>query len=251
MVSADEYARTAKLIGRTPTSPSSASSRDVERALLVQILEDPSALAADQGALGDPGARRERRRHRHRRRARVVFKMESHNHPSYIEPTRCATGVGGILRDVFIMVRGRSPASMPLSLGRRASEDATSGLCVVAGVGGYGNSFGVPTVGGSVRFHTRYDGNCLSIAMAVGLAETTRSSTRRPRARMPIVYLAPRLAATASTAHQGVGGVRGGNGGEAPDRAVGDPFSEKLLLEPASRSWEDCVIAIQTWARQA
>src|SRR6201997_1634710 len=102
----------------------------------------------------------------------VVFKMESHNHPSFIEPYQgAATGVGGILRDVFTM--GARPVAC-LNFLRFGSPDhpktrhLVSG--VVAGIGGYGNSFGVPTVGGSMGFHRRYDDNILVNAMAVGIA---------------------------------------------------------------------------------
>ena len=90
-----------------------------------------------------------------------VFKMESHNHPSYIEPYQgAATGVGGILRDVFTMGARPIACLNALSFGdpqHPKTRHLVSG--VVAGIGGYGNSFGVPTVGGSVRFHSRYDGN--------------------------------------------------------------------------------------------
>src|SRR5678810_1277664 len=103
-----------------------------------------------------------------------IFKMESHNHPSYIEPYQgAATGVGGILRDVFTM--GARPIACldALSFGAPTHPQTRHLLAgVVSGIGGYGNSFGVPTVGGSVRFHTRYDGNCLVNAMTVGIAET-------------------------------------------------------------------------------
>src|SRR5438105_10255821 len=106
----------------------------------------------------------------------AVFKMESHNHPSYIEPYQgAATGVGGILRDVFTM--GARPIACLnfLRFGSPAHPKTRHLVAgVVAGIGGYGNSFGVPTVGGSVGFHTRYDGNCLVNAMAVGLAETDK-----------------------------------------------------------------------------
>jgi phosphoribosylformylglycinamidine synthase len=98
--------------------------------------------------------------------------MESHNHPSYIEPYQgAATGVGGILRDVFTMGARPIACLNALSFGA-PSHPKTRHLVsgVVAGIGGYGNSFGVPTVGGSVRFHQRYDGNCLVNAMAVGIA---------------------------------------------------------------------------------
>src|SRR6201982_3531854 len=103
----------------------------------------------------------------------VVFKMESHNHPSYIEPYQgAATGVGGILRDVFTMGARPIACLNALSFGD-PKHPKTRALVggVVARIGGYGNSFGVPTVGGQVRFHTRYDGNILVNAMAVGIAE--------------------------------------------------------------------------------
>src|SRR4051812_213870 len=103
-----------------------------------------------------------------------VFKMESHNHPSFIEPYQgAATGVGGILRDVFTM--GARPIAALNSLRFGAPDHPKTRHLVagvVAGIGGYGNSFGVPTVGGSVGFHERYDGNILVNAMAGRLAET-------------------------------------------------------------------------------
>src|SRR5579875_4101369 len=102
----------------------------------------------------------------------VAFKMESHNHPSFIEPYQgAATGVGGILRDIFTM--GARPIALLDSLRFGDPEHPKTRHLVagvVAGIGGYGNSFGVPTVAGSVRFHARYDGNCLVNAMAVGIA---------------------------------------------------------------------------------
>src|SRR5262249_54847372 len=102
----------------------------------------------------------------------VVFKMESHNHPSFIEPYQgAATGVGGILRDVFTM--GARPVAALNALFFGAPEHPKTRALVkgvVAGIGGYGNSFGVPTVGGQVNFHPRYNGNILVNAMAVGLA---------------------------------------------------------------------------------
>ena len=102
----------------------------------------------------------------------VVFKMESHNHPSYIEPYQgAATGVGGILRDVFTM--GARPIAAMNALRFGAPDHARTRHIVsgvVAGVGGYGNSFGVPTVGGEVNFHASYNGNCLVNAFAAGIA---------------------------------------------------------------------------------
>src|SRR5262249_32414513 len=118
----------------------------------------------------------------------VVFKMESHNHPSYIEPYHgAATRVG----DVF--TRGARPiACLNAPSFGAPSHPQTRHLVagVVAGIGGYGNSFGVPTVGGCVRFHTRYDGNCLVNAMAVGLARSNKIFyAAASRVRMPIRYL--------------------------------------------------------------
>jgi phosphoribosylformylglycinamidine synthase II len=180
----------------------------------------------------------------------VVFKMESHNHPSYIEPYQgAATGVGGILRDVFTM--GARPIACLNSLSFGAPEHPKTRHLVhgvVAGVGGYGNSFGVPTVGGSVRFHTRYDGNNLVNAMAVGLAETDKIFyAAASGVGMPIVYLGSKT---------GRDGIHGASMASAefgedseekrPTVQVGDPFAEKLLLEACLEIMQkDCVIAIQ------
>src|SRR6059058_1315269 len=180
----------------------------------------------------------------------VVFKMESHNHPSYIEPYQgAATGVGGILRDVFTMGARPIACLNALSFGdpkHPKTRHLVSG--VVAGVGGYGNSFGVPTVGGSVRFHTRYDGNNLVNAMAVGLAETDKIFyAAASGVGMPIVYLGSK------TGRDGIHGASmasaefGENSEEKrPTVQVGDPFAEKLLLEACLEIMaKDCVIAIQ------
>jgi len=180
----------------------------------------------------------------------VVFKMESHNHPSYIEPYQgAATGVGGILRDVFTMGARPIACLNALSFGdpkHAKTRHLVSG--VVAGVGGYGNSFGVPTVGGQVRFHTRYDGNNLVNAMAVGLAETDKIFyAAASGVGMPIVYLGSKT---------GRDGIHGASMASAefdqnseekrPTVQVGDPFSEKLLLEACLEIMEKgCVIAIQ------
>ena len=179
-----------------------------------------------------------------------VFKMESHNHPSYIEPYQGATtGVGGILRDVFTM--GARPIACldALSFGAPSHPKTRHVVAgVVAGIGGYGNSFGVPTVGGSVRFHTRYDGNCLVNAMAVGIAETDRIFyAAASGVGMPIVYLGSK------TGRDGIHGATmasaefGEDSGEKrPTVQVGDPFAEKLLLEACLEIMaKDCVIAIQ------
>ena len=180
----------------------------------------------------------------------VVFKMESHNHPSYIEPYQgAATGVGGILRDVFTMGARPIAALNSLSFGdpkHPKTRHLVSG--VVSGVGGYGNSFGVPTVGGSVRFHTRYDGNNLVNAMAVGLARTDGIFyAAASGVGMPIVYLGSKT---------GRDGIHGASMASAefdddfeekrPTVQVGDPFAEKLLLEACLEIMrKDCVIAIQ------
>src|SRR5271169_6548098 len=179
-----------------------------------------------------------------------VFKMESHNHPSYIEPYQgAATGVGGILRDVFTMGARPIACLNALSFGDPAhpkTRHLVSG--VVAGIGGYGNSFGVPTVGGSVRFRRRYDGNCLVNAMAVGLAETDKIfCAAASGVGMPIVYLGSK------TGRDGIHGATmasaefGENSEEKrPTVQVGDPFSEKLLLEACLEIMaKGCVIAIQ------
>ena len=180
----------------------------------------------------------------------VVFKMESHNHPSYIEPYQgAATGVGGILRDVFTMGARPIACLNALSFGAPAharTRHIVSG--VVAGIGGYGNSFGVPTVGGSVRFHTRYDGNCLVNAMAVGLAPSDRIFyAAASGVGMPIVYLGSKTGrdgihgATMASAEFGEGTEE-----KRPTVQVGDPFAEKLLLEACLEIMaNDCVIAIQ------
>ncbi len=179
-----------------------------------------------------------------------VFKMESHNHPSYIEPYQgAATGVGGILRDVFTM--GARPVACLNALffgdpGHPKTRHLVSG--VVAGIGGYGNSFGVPTVGGSVRFHSRYDGNCLVNAMAVGIAQKDRIFySAASGVGMPIVYLGSKTGrdgihgATMASAEFGEDSEE-----KRPTVQVGDPFSEKLLLEACLEIMaKGCVIAIQ------
>src|SRR5262244_1411392 len=180
----------------------------------------------------------------------VVFKMESHNHPSYIEPYQgAATGVGGILRDVFTM--GARPIACldALSFGAPSHQLTRNLLAgVVAGIGGYGNSFGVPTVGGSVRFHSRYDGNCLVNAMAVGIARKDQIFyAAASGVGMPIVYLGSK------TGRDGIHGASMASAefdedseGKRPTVQVGDPFSEKLLLEACLEIMaKGCVIAIQ------
>jgi phosphoribosylformylglycinamidine synthase II len=165
----------------------------------------------------------------------IVFKMESHNHPSYIEPYQgAATGVGGILRDVFTMGARPIAAMNSLSFGapdHPKTKQLVNG--VVEGVGGYGNCFGVPTVGGEVRFHPAYNGNCLVNAFAAGLADADKIFySAASGVGMPVVYLG------AKTGRDGVGGATMASAEfddtieeKRPTVQVGDPFTEKRLME--------------------
>ena len=165
----------------------------------------------------------------------IIFKMESHNHPSYIEPYQgAATGVGGILRDVFTMGARPIAAMNALSFGMPDHPKTRSVVAgVVAGVGGYGNCFGVPTVGGEVRFHPAYNGNCLVNAFAAGLADTDSIFySAASGVGMPVVYLG------AKTGRDGVGGATMASAEfddtieeKRPTVQVGDPFTEKRLME--------------------
>jgi len=247
----DEYERILKLIGREPTFTelgifsamwnehcSYKSSRIHLRGLPTKapwVIQGPGENAGVID-IGDGLA--------------VVFKMESHNHPSFIEPYQGATtGVGGILRDVFTMGARPIACLNALSFGEPnhpRTRHLVSG--VVAGIGGYGNSFGVPTVGGQVRFHPRYNGNILVNAMAVGLARTDGIFyAAASGVNMPIVYLGSKT---------GRDGIHGATMASAefddaseekrPTVQVGDPFAEKLLLEACLEIMRnDCVIAIQ------
>jgi phosphoribosylformylglycinamidine synthase II len=180
----------------------------------------------------------------------VVFKIESHNHPSFIEPYQgAATGVGGILRDVFTM--GARPIAILNSLrfggpDHPRTRHLVSG--VVAGIGGYGNCVGVPTVGGECEFHPSYDGNILVNAMCVGLARADRIfySTAAGPGNL-VVYVG------AKTGRDGIHGATmasaefGADAGEKrPTVQVGDPFTEKLLIEACLELMEsDAIVAIQ------
>ncbi|HVV94594.1 MAG TPA: phosphoribosylformylglycinamidine synthase subunit PurL [Hyphomicrobiales bacterium] len=179
-----------------------------------------------------------------------VFKMESHNHPSFIEPYQgAATGAGGILRDVFTMGARPIAALDALFFGDPAhpkTRHLVSG--VVAGIGGYGNAFGVPTVGGMTRFHARYDGNILVNAMAVGIAPANRLfRAKATGVGNAIVYLGSK------TGRDGIHGATMASaafGADAEEKRptvqVGDPFAEKLLLEACLEIMAaDCVVAIQ------
>jgi phosphoribosylformylglycinamidine synthase II len=168
-------------------------------------------------------------------RQACVFKMESHNHPSYIEPYQgAATGVGGIMRDVFTM--GARPIALLNALRFGApSHPKTRRLVegVVAGIGGYGNCVGVPTVAGETNFHPGYNGNILVNAMCVGLADADKIFySAAPSAGLPVVYFGSKT---------GRDGIHGATMASAefdedsdekrPTVQVGDPFAEKLLIE--------------------
>jgi phosphoribosylformylglycinamidine synthase II len=180
----------------------------------------------------------------------VIFKMESHNHPSFIEPYQgAATGVGGILRDVFTM--GARPIANLNAL-RFGSPDhpKTRHLVagVVAGIGGYGNCVGIPTVGGETNFHPSYNGNILVNAMTVGLADADKifySAAAGPG--NPVIYVG------AKTGRDGIHGATMASA-EFSDNAetkrptvqVGDPFTEKLLIEACLELMAgDAIVAIQ------
>jgi len=180
----------------------------------------------------------------------VVFKMESHNHPSYIEPYQgAATGVGGILRDVFTMGARPIAAMNSLSFGspdHHKTRQLVHG--VVEGVGGYGNAFGVPTVGGEVRFHPAYNGNCLVNAFAAGLVDADHIFySAASGIGMPVVYLG------AKTGRDGVGGATMASSEfddtieeKRPTVQVGDPFTEKRLMEATLELMQTgAVISIQ------
>ena len=196
------------------------------------------------------GPGRERRRGRHRRRRCLVFKMESHNHPSYIEPYQgAATGVGGIMRDVFTM--GARPVAIlnALRFGD-PSHSKTRRLVagVVAGIGGYGNCMGVPTVGGETNFDPGYNGNILVNAMCVGLARTDKIFYSAAKGvGLPVVYVGSK------TGRDGIHGATmasaefdDASDEKRPTVQVGDPFTEKLLIEACLELMAtDMIVAIQ------
>jgi len=180
----------------------------------------------------------------------VVFKMESHNHPSFIEPYQgAATGMGGILRDVFTMGARPIAAMNALRFGdpdHPKTRHLVSG--VVAGIGGYGNSFGVPVVGGEVNFHSRYNDNILVNAFAAGIAKKDAIYVSKAEGvGLPVVYLG------AKTGRDGVGGATMASAEfdesieeKRPTVQVGDPFTEKCLLEACLELMASgAVIAIQ------
>ncbi len=180
----------------------------------------------------------------------AIFKMESHNHPSYIEPYQgAATGVGGILRDVFTMGARPIANANALRFGRPEHpkmKHLVQG--VVAGIGGYGNCVGVPTVAGETNFHPAYDGNILVNAMTVGVADQDKIFySAATGLGNPIVYVGSK------TGRDGIHGATMasadfGEDAEAkrPTVQVGDPFTEKLLIEACLELMAtDAIVAIQ------
>ena len=180
----------------------------------------------------------------------AIFKIESHNHPSFIEPYQgAATGVGGILRDVFTM--GARPVALLNALRFGAADhEKTRHLLsgVVAGIGGYGNCIGIPTVGGEVNFDKSYNGNILVNAMAVGLANSDRifrSAATGPG--NPVIYVG------AKTGRDGIHGATMASTefsdeteSKRPTVQVGDPFTGKLLMEACLELMaSDSVLSIQ------
>ena len=247
----EEYARIKSLLGREPTLVelgifsvmwsehcSYKSTRNYLRNLPTKapwVLQGPGENAGVID-IGDGDA--------------AIFKMESHNHPSFIEPYQgAATGVGGIMRDVFTM--GARPIAMMNALrfgdpSHPKTRHLVSG--VVSGIGGYGNCMGVPTVGGEVNFHRSYNGNILVNAMCVGLARADNIFLSAAKgAGNPVVYIGSKT---------GRDGIHGATMASAefddaseekrPTVQVGDPFTEKLLLEACLELMAtDAIIAIQ------
>ncbi|WP_394999626.1 phosphoribosylformylglycinamidine synthase subunit PurL [Sphingomonas sp.] len=180
----------------------------------------------------------------------AIFKMESHNHPSYIEPYQgAATGVGGILRDVFTM-GARPVANLNALRFGRPDHPKTRHLIagVVAGIGGYGNCVGVPTVGGEVNFDAAYDGNILVNAMTVGIAEQDKIFySAASGVGNSIVYVGSK------TGRDGIHGATMASADfsedseeKRPTVQVGDPFTEKLLIEACLELMaSDAIVAIQ------
>ena len=180
----------------------------------------------------------------------AIFKMESHNHPSYIEPFQgAATGVGGILRDVFTM--GARPIAIMNALRFGAPDHPKTRKLVdgvVSGISFYGNCVGVPTVGGETQFHACYNGNILVNVFCLGIARKDRIFTSAAKgAGNPVVYVG------AKTGRDGIHGATmasaefvEGDDSQRPTVQVGDPFLEKLLIEACLELMEtDAIIGIQ------
>ena len=250
-LSADEYARVLGIMGRTPTLTelgvfsvmwSEHCSYKSSRVWLKQLpTKAPWVIhgPGENAGVVDIGEG-----------LAAIFKMESHNHPSFIEPYQgAATGVGGILRDVFTM--GARPIA---NLNALRFGDPTLSRTkrtidgVVRGVGGYGNCVGVPTVGGEVNFHPSFNGNPLVNAMTVGIARAYRIFlSAAAGVGNPVVYVGSK------TGRDGIHGATMASAEFAQDSEekrptvqVGDPFTEKLLIEACLELMEtDAIIAIQ------
>ncbi|MDG4602249.1 MAG: phosphoribosylformylglycinamidine synthase subunit PurL [Defluviicoccus sp.] len=250
-LSADEYARILEMLGRPPSLTElgvysvmwseHCSYKSSKRWLKLLPTEAPWVLCGpgeNAGVIdvGDGQA--------------IIFKMESHNHPSFIEPYQgAATGVGGILRDVFTM-GARPIANLNALRFGAADHPKTRHLVagVVAGIGGYGNCVGVPTVGGECAFDAGYNTNILVNAMTVGLADANRiffSAAAGPGS--PIVYVGSK------TGRDGIHGATMASAefseeaeAKRPTVQIGDPFTEKLLIEACLELMAtDAIVAIQ------
>ena len=250
-LSADEYGRVLAIMGRTPSLAelgifsvmwSEHCSYKSSRVWLKQlptvapwVIHGPGENAGVV-AIGDGLA--------------AVFKMESHNHPSFIEPYQgAATGVGGILRDVFTM-GARPIANLNALRFGDPSDPRTRRVVdgVVRGIGGYGNCVGVPTVGGEIDFHPAYNGNPLVNAMTVGIAPADRIFLSAAAGiGNPVIYVG------AKTGRDGIHGATMASAGfgadseeKRPTVQVGDPFIEKLLIEACLELMQtDAIVAIQ------
>src|SRR5664279_1660297 len=247
----DEYERILKLIGRVPTFTelgifsamwnehcSYKSSRIHLKKLPTKapwVIQGPGENAGVID-IGDGQA--------------AIFKMESHNHPSFIEPYQgAATGVGGILRDVFTM-GARPIANLNALRFGSPTNPRTKRVVdgVVRGIGGYGNCVGVPTVGGEINFHPSYDGNPLVNAMTVGIAHKDKIFLSAAAGiGNPVVYVGSK------TGRDGIHGATMASAEFAADSEdkrptvqVGDPFTEKLLIEACLELMAtDAIVAIQ------
>jgi phosphoribosylformylglycinamidine synthase subunit PurL len=251
-LSADEFARICRVLGRAPNFTelgvlsvmwSEHCSYKSSRLLLKQLpTQGPRVLQGpgeNAGAIDIGNG------------LAVVFKMESHNHPSFVEPYQgAATGVGGILRDIFTM--GARPIANLNSLrfgsfAHQRTRYLVNG--VVAGVGGYGNCIGVPTVGGEVAFDAGYNGNILVNAFTLGIARADKIfRARAAGVGNPVIYVGSK------TGRDGIHGASllasaefsAGEEEKRPTVQVGDPFTEKLLLEACLELMEqDAIVAIQ------
>jgi phosphoribosylformylglycinamidine synthase len=250
-LSADEYARVLAIMGRTPTLTelgvfsvmwSEHCSYKSSRVWLKQLPTKQPWVIHGPGEnagvvdIGDGLA--------------AIFKMESHNHPSFIEPYQgAATGVGGILRDVFTM-GARPIANLNALRFGSPSNPVTKRIVdgVVRGIGGYGNCVGVPTVGGEINFHPAYDGNPLVNAMTVGIARKDKIFlSAAAGVGNPVVYVGSKTGrdgihgATMASAQFGADSEE-----KRPTVQVGDPFTEKLLIEACLELMgTDAIVAIQ------